>query len=187
MLANQAKGFALLRAVVGVWLVWMALPNLEQSFIDRLPGMFEQFAITNPFGFYRWFLLQVAIPYFQNIGTILAVGQLLLGSALIIGFLTRFTAAVCLFYTLNMFLATSHMDATHFQFAVLLGTVFLCMSLGDAGQVYGIDGILFKEASESDGTKFKFKDKKQRDVIERLSKQLNSKSTKKKSKAAREA
>lgn len=180
--SHGLKALAFLRVMMGAFLIWQILPNLDHSFIERLPERFYQFAQANPWSQYRWILHHVAIPYVETIGTVISVGQFLTGIALVLGFLTRPVLVLSLIYVLNLYLATAHFSGFHQSFSLLLGIVFLGLFIADAGRFYGADGFIFKGTSGEalSKPKNKFKNKKQKELVEQLAKQLKTSSSSKK-------
>jgi uncharacterized membrane protein YphA (DoxX/SURF4 family) len=177
------RAVAFLRAMFGLLLVLQVLPNLDYSFIERLPEQLDTYALDNPYPQYRWLLHYVAAPNVEQLGTILSVGQFLVGMALIIGFLIRFTACLGMVYAVNLLIAAGHTGFFPQAFGVLLLLVFVTLVVADAGMYYGADGFIFKpRKKESKSQKMKFRDKKQKAVIESLNKQIKG-SKKRKSKA----
>jgi uncharacterized membrane protein YphA (DoxX/SURF4 family) len=174
------RALASLRIMVGLWLVWQVLPNLDHSFIERLPLTLDTMASANPWGFYRWGLHNVAAPHAEQLGLALSVGQFLVGSALVIGFFSRALSCVGVFYGLNLFFAAGHLSVFHQGFSLVLLMVFAALAVGDAGRFYGLDGWLFKQAgsekSKDKPKKIKFKNKKQKAVVENLTRELKGKS-----------
>lgn len=173
------RALAFLRMGVGLWLIWSVLPNLDHSFIEGLPPVIEHFSQTNPNGAYRWLLNNIAAPNIEQLGTVLTVGQLLVGSALFIGFLTRIAAFIGALYALNLLLATAQLSAFHQSLGIILLITFVAMMIGDVGGAYGIDGFLFKKKPDSKESSSKFKSKKQKQAVEALNKQLKKSSGKK--------
>lgn len=174
------RALAFLRIILGGLLVWQVLPNLDQSFIERLPEQLALFAQANPFSLYRWGLHHIAAPNVEQLGIILSVGQFLAGTALFIGFLTRLAAGLGIVYAINLFLALGHLSLFHQSFSILLGLAFITLLIGDAGRYYGLDRFLFKKCpDENRPKKPKFKNKKQQQVVEGLNRQLKKQAGKK--------
>lgn len=173
------KALALLRLMVGLWLVWLVLPNLDRSFIEGLPSILENFAFANPNPFYRTLLHRIAIPNAEQLGSILCVGQLLAGVALTIGFLGRMAAVAGVVYAINFLFVAGHQSVYHQGFGTLLLITFIALFIGDAGRYYGLDGFLFRRSEGSASKTLKIKDKKQREAVDKLTKQLKQSSAKK--------
>ncbi len=169
----EKKALALLRVSIGVWLLWIILPNLDRAFIEKIAGILDNFAQTNPYPFYRWMLHYLAWNNAEQLGTFISVGQFLVASALIIGFLCRFCAVIALLYTINLYFIAGHQGFFYSGFCILLGILFTVFFIGDIGRYYGLDGLLFKEKSPDEKIKrLPVKNKKQKDAIETLSKAL---------------
>lgn len=185
MTLTSEKAVALLRVMAGAWLLWLALPNLDQGFIERFPDILELTALSNPFGWYRWLVHHVAMPWSDTLGIVFSVGQSLVGGALLVGFFVRATTLLGACYALIHMVAWGHMGMLQQAFSTLLLVMFIALLLGDAGRYYGVDGLVFREPQPEKKTlKMKFKDKKQKEVVEALAKQVKKQSGKRsKSKA----
>ncbi len=173
------RSFAFLRVMMGLWLVWLGLPNLDHSFVERLSGTLDYYAQSNPFPIYRWCLHNIAAPHVEQLGIILSIGTVLVGAALIIGFLGRLSSLLGAIYALNLFLASGHLDVFHQSLSIILLVIFATFMIGDVGQFYGADGFLFKKDNGSKPFKPKFKDKKQKELVKTLAKEIQNQSAKK--------
>jgi uncharacterized membrane protein YphA (DoxX/SURF4 family) len=181
--AKSQKAVMWLRILLGVGLVWQVLPNLDRSFVEGLPDTLDRFAEANPFPMIRWGLHHIVAPNIETLGTALSVGQLLVGSALCIGFFTRFSAFLGFVYAASLFFMGAHLGFYHQSYSILLAAVFATVFIGDAGCNWGVDGFLFKHKTdkpEKAVKKLKIKDKKQKEVIDSLSKQIKKNASKKK-------
>jgi len=184
---SSTRALALMRLGLGAWLVWLALPNLDRSFIDHMPGLVETFSAGNPYGVAQWLLNQVILPNAENVGALFPVAQLLVGAALILGVVTRFTCILGLVYAASLLLMSGHLGVTYQGFAILLGLGFATLALADAGRFYGLDGFLFKppslkaqaKSAKKKAKSTQYKSKKQKEVVEALNKKLKSKPKKK--------
>lgn len=171
-----------LRGATGAYLIWLILPYLDHSFIDQLPVQLERYAIGNPYWFIRSLLHYIAIPNAEPLATVLSVGTLVAGAALLLGFMTRLAALAALAYAVIYFLTAGHLGLPYHQTAVLLGLVALTLLRCRAGHCYGLDGLLFKPKSETvSPKKIKAKSKKQKETIDKLAKALDKQSKTKKS------
>jgi uncharacterized membrane protein YphA (DoxX/SURF4 family) len=181
------KSVALLRVVVGGWLLWSALPNLDRSFIEQLPATLDVFAQANPYGPVRWVLHQVVYPYAEQIGTIFSVGQLLLAGAIGLGFFTRQAAGLGLMVAVGLWFLCGHLSPFHHNLWFLLTTIFGVLVLADSGRCYGLDYWVFKNQNVSELPnklpKTKFKSKKQKDLVNALAKEVSKSTKKQKSKS----
>ncbi len=178
------RGLAFLRIAFGVWLVWTALPNLDHSFIERMPFTLESFSAGNPYPLVRWLIQQVAYPNVEHVGLAVSVGQALVGTAVALGFLTRIVALAGAVFAAMMVLAAGHLTPYHMGFSMLMLLLFSGLWVADAGRCYGFDGFLFRTADAGGkkdkggkaATKPKFKNKQQKEAVEALSKKLKAKS-----------
>ncbi len=185
--ATARRALAFLRVTMGALLVWQVLPRLDRMTIEQLPAQLDLFAQANPVEPYRWVLHNIAIPHAEQLAPVLCVGQLLVGIALVMGFLTRLTTVVALLYTVNLALAMGHLGFYNAAFGVSLAVMFLTLWVGDAGRCYGVDQFIFREEPPAKQVKkvqkMKFKDKKQKAVVEKLAKEVKKSSAGKKKRA----
>ena len=90
-----ARGaLVVLRVYLGAVFLVAALPKLRQDFTPDLTGFVQQVALQRAHQFYRPFLEQVVLPNAPAFAALVTWVELLLGVTLVLGLLTRFSAAV---------------------------------------------------------------------------------------------
>jgi thiosulfate dehydrogenase [quinone] large subunit len=133
-----------LRIYLGVIFLFAVWPKLaaEGGFQSSLEGFLQGMALGNAHDFYRGFLESVVLPNAGLFASLIVLGELLVGVALIAGFATRFASGVAMFLLLNYMFAKgawfwmpSSNDAAMFFIALVL-------MLGAAGRSFGVDRIL---------------------------------------------
>jgi thiosulfate dehydrogenase [quinone] large subunit len=150
-----ARSLALIRIVVGGWFLktmvtkvsWVMLgilpvPVASSRWIGFLPHRLAEYAQNNPLGWYRDFLLNVAIPHAPVFAWLTAFGEVCVGLALVLGVFTEFAAGIGLLLTLSYALATFHLGMAQQGFHLVLATCMVAFMSGHAGLVWGLDGIL---------------------------------------------
>ena len=140
---------ALLRIFFGYYFFQDGLGKLTSGFIR--PGVLEKWLTTKTteaFGWYKPFLVGVAIPHHQLFAGLVTWGMILAGVALLLGFLTRPAALGGIFVTLNFFLAKGGgSPATTSDQAFMAG--LLVIFLTRAGRSFGFDRWLARRYPDS--------------------------------------
>jgi thiosulfate dehydrogenase [quinone] large subunit len=113
----------------GKWSQW---PAAMQGFIS---GQLPHAAF-----FYRPMLTHVVLPHIDTWAPLVAVTEVIVGAALLLGVLTRVAAAVGIALTFNYFLlkGTSPIDVSN-DLAFVFGLAVVIVS--DAGRTLGVDGL----------------------------------------------
>ncbi|MGD9896836.1 MAG: TQO small subunit DoxD [Candidatus Methylacidiphilaceae bacterium] len=151
------RWLAVLRIVVGLLFVeggvhklsWggpgsrLPVPAVSERWQQALPKRLLEFAEKNPIGWYRAFLFHAAIPNSRLVASLVAWGELLVGIALLLGFLARLASFAGFFLAGNYFLADFWMGPCQRNLGLLLLLLFLVLGSADAGRRWGIDRWLF--------------------------------------------
>jgi PQQ-dependent catabolism-associated beta-propeller protein len=148
------RAVALLRVVVGAWFVkavWTKVsiadgavpyPTVSPRFVAFHPKRVAEFAAGNPIGWYKDFLETVVLPHAALFATLQTIGEVAVGVGLVLGLMTRLTAAVGLFLALNFGLASQWMSFGQQGFHLLLVTSMLIFLVTGAGRTWGLDAWL---------------------------------------------
>ena len=141
--SNRLPGVALLvaRLYAGEYLWQTGFGKLSRGFLagGALMPQLERFLAGTPHAWYKAWLINVVIPHEHVFAILTVLGETLVGVALFVGALTRFSAAVGIFMVGNYLFAkgwpnpAANLDKT---FIVLL----LVVLIGGAGQYWGLDG-----------------------------------------------
>ena len=138
-----ARGaLVLLRVYLGAVFLVAALPKLRQDFTPDLTGFVQQVALQRAHQFYRPFLEQVVLPNAPAFAALVTWVELLLGVTLVLGLLTRFSAAVALVLTLNYMFAKGAWFWTPSSNDAAFVAISLALLMGAAGRTLGLDAIL---------------------------------------------
>jgi uncharacterized membrane protein YphA (DoxX/SURF4 family) len=136
-------GVALLlaRLYVGYWLLMTGVAKLERGFLfgGALMPQLQRFLAGTPHEWYKAWLVTVVIPHEHLFAILTSVGETLAGIALLLGALTRFSAAAGIFMVANYLFAKGWPNpaAAHDKDFLALLVVIL---VGGAGDFWGIDG-----------------------------------------------
>jgi thiosulfate dehydrogenase [quinone] large subunit len=141
--SNRLPNVALLvaRLYAGQFLLQTGLGKLSRGFLGGgvLMPQLERFLAGTPYAWYRAWLVNVVIPHEHVFAVLTSLGETLVGVALLVGALTRVSAAVGIFMVGNFLFAkgwansAANLDKT---FIALL----LVVLIGGAGQYWGLDG-----------------------------------------------
>jgi len=115
--------------------------KLTRGFLwgGALMPQLQRFLAGTPHAWYKAWLVNVVIPYEHVFAILTAMGETLAGLALLLGALTRFSAAVGIFMVGNYLFAKGWANplASHDKDFIILLLVVL---IGGAGQFWGLDG-----------------------------------------------
>lgn len=135
---------AILRIAAGLSLLG---PGLHKVGWFRHPGLEQQLAswashTSNPAVLQY---LHLAIPHSALLARVVVLGELGLGSLLVLGFLTPLASALAFLMVLNFHFASGMMLSTQYllgQNGLVYVLIFLVLVAGKAGIALGIDGAL---------------------------------------------
>jgi uncharacterized membrane protein YphA (DoxX/SURF4 family) len=132
---------AMLRVYVGIVFLVAVTPKLmaQPSFTPRMVGFLQHVAMSDGHAFYQQFLSSVVLPHAAVVATLVQVGELFVGLALLTGTATRLAALCAMFLTCNYMLAKgmwfwmpASNDAAFFF-------ISLALLLSAAGRTFGVD------------------------------------------------
>lgn len=118
---------ALLRVYLGVILLIAAIRMLQHDFAPAFTGLFEDVAIERSL-----------LPF----AALVTWGELLLGVLLILGLMTRLSAAAALLLILNYLVANGAWSWTSSKNDSAFAAISLALVIGAAGRTFGLDSIL---------------------------------------------
>ena len=138
-----ARGaLVLLRVYLGVVFLVSAVPKLQQDFTPGLTGLVQQVALQKAHQFYRPFLEQVVLPNAPVFAALVTWAELFVGVTLILGLLTRLSAAVALVLALNYLFAKGAWFWTPSSNDAAFVAIALALLIGAAGRTLGVDALL---------------------------------------------
>jgi uncharacterized membrane protein YphA (DoxX/SURF4 family) len=133
---------ALLRVYLGVVFLIAAIPKVRGDFAPDLTGFLEGVAMERSHLFYRGFLQVVVLPNVHLFAALITWGELLVGVLLILGLVTRLSAAAALLLTVNYMFAKGAWPWTPSSNDAALAAISLALVIGAAGRTLGLDSIL---------------------------------------------
>jgi thiosulfate dehydrogenase [quinone] large subunit len=135
---------ALLRVYLGAVFLISAIPKLRGDFTPGLRAFLEGTALERSHVFYRGFLQDVVLPNPQLFAALVTGGELLVGVLLILGLMTRLSAAGALLLTLNYMFAKGAWPWTPSSNDAAFAAISLALVIGAAGRTFGLDSMLAK-------------------------------------------
>lgn len=139
-----------LRLWIGYYMANQGARKFERDFphgdwIKRQIGELDK---INIYPWYKSFLTDFVVPNQELFGNLVMAGEILVGTCLILGLLTRFSAFVGLFMLLNYYLgpgmargaATPSVVAQQLTFM----TSMIVFILSSPGRALGLDAVLFR-------------------------------------------
>lgn len=133
-----------LRVYLGIVFLVAAWPKLtaEGGFRMRMEGFLQNFALENAHDFYRTFLEQIVLSNAGLFTPMVVAGEVFVGLALVIGFVTRLAAGIAMFFLLNYMLAKGMWFWTPASNDAAMFFIALVVMLGAAGRCWGVDQLL---------------------------------------------
>ncbi len=144
--AGRRTWIALLRIYIGICFIYFSSDKLAQSYFNGMAGTLRDFASSCQYPWYKDFLIDFAIPNAKLFAFLTCSGELLVGIALVLGFITGLTSMIGIILNLNYYWATSGIDSSSVHFmnltfiACQLVFIFTC-----AGRTLGVDKFLAKK------------------------------------------
>jgi thiosulfate dehydrogenase (quinone) large subunit len=132
----------LLRVYLGTVLLIAAIPKLEGDFSPGMAGFLQGKALDQSHSFYRDFLQDIVLPNVHLFARLVTWGELLAGVLLILGLMTRLSAAVALLLTLNYMLAKGAWPWMPSSNDAAFAVIALAIMIGAAGRTFGLDALL---------------------------------------------
>jgi thiosulfate dehydrogenase (quinone) large subunit len=132
----------LLRVYLGVVFLVAALPKLQKDFTPILLGFLERVALEKGHPFYQEFIQRVVIPNAALFAVLVSWGELLVGVSLILGLLTRFSAAAAFLLTVNYMFAKGNWFWNPSSNDAAFAMISLALLVGAAGRTLGLDAML---------------------------------------------
>ena len=133
---------ALLRVYLGVIFLIAAIRMLQQDFTPAFTGLFEDVGVEQSPLPYRELLLTVVLPNVRFFAGLFTWGELLAGVLLILGLMTRLSAAAALLFLLNYLVVSGAWSWTSSNNDSALAAIFLALIIGAAGRTFGLDSML---------------------------------------------
>lgn len=149
-LQQAERGMALLRIVVGIWmlhsalshLVWTPWPWAAGYWVQSVTGQLAQYALNHPSFWVRYFVQQALLPNASLYAGVTTVLELLAGISLTFGLLTLPGALVAVLLSLIGGILTHYLGSALLGFYLFQGTVALACLFTRAGRRWGFDAFL---------------------------------------------
>jgi uncharacterized membrane protein YphA (DoxX/SURF4 family) len=140
ILARSA--LVILRLYLGVVFLVAALPKIQRDVAPEFMGFLEQVALQRGHAFYQEFVRAVVLPNAEAFAVLIGWGELLVGVTLVLGVLTRFSAALALLLALNYLFAKGDWFWTPSSNDAAFVAISLALLVGAAGRTLGLDAFL---------------------------------------------
>jgi thiosulfate dehydrogenase (quinone) large subunit len=142
ILARAALTF--LRIYLGVIFLLAAGPKVQDDFTPRLATFLQRVALNSGHPFYQEFVRQLVVPNIPLFAALIAWGELLVGSTLVLGVVTRLSAAGALLLTLNYMFAKGAWPWSSSSNDAAFASIAIALIIGAAGRTFGLDAFLAK-------------------------------------------
>jgi thiosulfate dehydrogenase [quinone] large subunit len=146
MTRGSTRLAALVRILTGALFIAEGLGKITGKFVQ---GGFAKSASgmeAESWPFWKAFLTSVVIPHASLFGWVVAIGELLVGIALLLGFLTRLAAASGVLLLLMILLGQTYVPGSSWAGWIIAGlttkfAILLLLSIAAAGHAaWGVDG-----------------------------------------------
>jgi uncharacterized membrane protein YphA (DoxX/SURF4 family) len=137
---------AVLRLYVGYYLLLQGIRKFQRDFprSDWIGRQIGDLATIDLYPWYKRFLVDYVVPHHELFGNLVMIGEIAVGSCLLLGLLTRLSAAVGLFMLINYYLgpgmARGGAALAQQQTFIVLLIIFI---LSNPGRTLGLDGLFF--------------------------------------------
>jgi NADH dehydrogenase len=138
---------SILRIYIGYYLLFQGIRKFQRNFpqSDWIGRQIGDLRTVDLYPWYKTFLQTVVAPHSELFGYLVMTGEILAGGGLLLGLLTRLSAAAGLFLMVNYYLGPGMARggaalAQQQTFMVALLVIFLA----NAGRTLGLDGLIFR-------------------------------------------
>jgi thiosulfate dehydrogenase [quinone] large subunit len=132
----------LLRIYLGLIFLVAVVPKLKGNFTPGLTRFLENVALAKGHPFYQEFVRAVVVPNVELFAVLVQVGELAVGVTLILGLVTRLSAAAALVLTVNYMFAKGAWFWTPSSNDAAFIAISLALLIGAAGRTWGLDALL---------------------------------------------
>jgi len=147
---------SVLRIYVGYYLFFQGIRKFQRDFPkgDWIGRQIGDLATLDLYPWYRNCLQSYVVPHSELFGYLVTIGEIAVGTCLLLGLFTRVNALVGLFMLINYYLGPGTarggaMIAQQQTFIILLA-VFV---LANPGRTFGLDGLLFRGGAKGKGAR----------------------------------
>src|SRR4051794_13601666 len=140
ILARSA--LVVLRIYLGIVFLLGAVPKIQRDPVPEYRAFMQQVALERGHPFYRNFAQQVVLPNAPALAVVMTWGELLIGLTLILGLLTRASAALAILISVNYMLARGAWFWSPWSSDAAFVVIALALLTGAAGRTLGLDTFL---------------------------------------------
>ncbi len=140
ILARNA--LAVLRIYLGIVFLLAAAPKVQRDSIPEYRAFVQQVAMERGHPFYRGFAERVLLPNAAAVAVVITWGELLVGVTLILGLLTRGSAALGMLLSIHYMFARGAWFWSPWSNDAALVAIALAVLIGAAGRTLGLDTFL---------------------------------------------
>src|SRR5829696_5360098 len=140
ILARSA--LAVLRVYLGIIFLLAASPKVQRDPVPEYRAFVQQVAMERGHPFYQRFAERFVLPNAPAIAVVITWGEMLVGVTLILGLLTRGSAALGILLSINYMLARGAWFWSPWSNDAALVAIALAVFIGAAGRTLGLDTYL---------------------------------------------
>jgi uncharacterized membrane protein YphA (DoxX/SURF4 family) len=134
----------LLRIYLGLIFLLSAWPKIRKDFTPDLTLFLDRVVWSSGHPFYQEFVQRVVVPNVSLFAGLIAWGELVVGTTLVLGLATRLSAALALLLAVNYMLAKGAWLWTPSSSDAAFAAIAIALLVGAAGRTFGLDSVLAK-------------------------------------------
>lgn len=139
LVVQQQRALAVIRIGLGAWFLYAVAGKLDPSWVAKFPKVLAEFAATTPVKPYAAFLTDVVAPSAQAFASLVIVGELAVGLALVLGLFTAPAALLGAFMNLNYLLAAAGAGMSAVGLNLVFALTQVALAFAYAGTTWGLD------------------------------------------------
>jgi len=140
ILARSA--LVVLRVYLGIVFLAAAAPKVQRDPIPEYRAFVQQVAMERGHPFYRSFAERFVLPNAPAFAVVITWGETLVGASLILGLLTRCSAALGILLSVNYMFARGAWFWTPWSNDAAFVAIAFALLIGAAGRTLGLDALL---------------------------------------------
>jgi uncharacterized membrane protein YphA (DoxX/SURF4 family) len=142
LVRHQQRALAAIRIFAGAWFLYVVAAKLDPAWVTKFPRVLAAYAAATPFKPYAAFLTEVVMPSAGLFASLVILGELAVGLALVLGLFTAPAALLGAVLVANFLLASAGSGTAAVGLNLAFIVVLVALAFGYAGTTWGLDARL---------------------------------------------